>query len=106
MRLLAVSTEIGGVLVVLATAITVAGALGVAWPILRSKTITTTNELLRQSLEVTRGELHELEKRCNAETSELRGQMKTLTDGFAASIASAIVTELTKSGVLPERRHD
>lgn len=111
----AISTELGGLLTVLSAVIVIAGALGIAWPILRSKTVTTTNELLQSALDITRRELAEAEKRhaielakvkaeCAAETSALRGQVEVLTKDLATNIAKAIVDELAKVGIVNDRR--
>lgn len=100
-----VGAEVTTPITILVAAATVAGALGIAWPILRSKTLQTTNEMLSTALEQERRERQELEHRCHAENAELRGRVAVLTDGFAGQIAGAITTSLVEAGVLPGRRH-
>lgn len=78
----------------LGTVLVIAAALGIAWPVFRSKTTQATADLLEHSLEITRNELAELEKRCQRETDELRGQIGALTGPFAREIATQVVVAI------------
>lgn len=84
----------GGIVALIVSVVGVAGALGIAWPVFRSKTKDATVELLEQSLAITRREANESEQRCQRDIAELRGRVATLTVPFAREIAGAVVTVL------------
>jgi hypothetical protein len=94
----------------------VASLFGAAFAVLRSKTITTSNEHLQKSVESISGandelreqidfvrverlrerddftqKLHEQELRCSSEIAELRGQVKTYESGLAERLVKAVV---------------
>lgn len=68
----------------------VAAAVGIAWPIFRSKSTSATIELLEKERDVRDAALLALERRCREDTARLEGRIDTLTAGFASELGAAI----------------
>jgi hypothetical protein len=90
-----VTIETIGVLVGLAA------ALGIAWPVLRSKQTSATIELLRSELTVEKDarlaqeqrctdQMKEQDRRHSVEIAELRGQVSAMTPEFARTLAGLL----------------
>lgn len=98
-------------LAALGTVAALAVALGIAWPLFRSKSTEATIELLRSELGIERDARQALDRRCNEETAELRGQISVLSSSFAdaladrvaGAIAGAVVEALGRGGVIDRR---
>lgn len=82
----------------------IAVAVGVAWPVVRSKQTTATIQLLQSELDVEKMARLAQEKRCDdrlaeqdrrhaVEIAELRGQVSALTPEFAKSLAGFLRSE-------------
>lgn len=91
--------------------ITIAAAIGLAWPVFRAKTNTATIELLRSEHQAEREARIALQERCAAETAELRGRVEVLSSTFAvelservaAAISTAIAEAFARQGVTERR---
>jgi hypothetical protein len=81
-----------------------AAALGVAWPVLRSKQTSATIELLRSELTVEKDARLAQEQRCaermaeqdrrhSTAIAELRGQVSAMTPEFARTLAGLLKEE-------------
>jgi hypothetical protein len=99
-------------------ALAVAVALGVAWPVFRSKSTSATIELLHTELGIEREAREAQERRCADELAAeraarqqqerrhaeelgaIRGKLDTITREFAVVIADEVVDALRGQGVI------
>jgi hypothetical protein len=84
--------------------VAIAGAIGLAWAILRSKQIEKDVELLRQGIDdrdealaFERTERERSEERCRVELAELRGQVEALTSNIVREIVGAVQDQTAKA---------
>jgi hypothetical protein len=92
-----IALDVGGFVGVLVGILAIAVAIGIAWPIIRSKTTTATIELLRSELAIERDARVELARRCGEDTAELRGQVNVLSGAFAQSLADRVAIAVAKN---------
>lgn len=84
--------------------VAIAAAIGVAWPVLRSKQTSATIDLLRSELAVEKDariaqegrcteQLKEQDRRHAVEIAELRGRVASMTPEFARTLAGMLREE-------------
>ncbi len=91
--------DVGAAIGVIAAVIGLIVLIAVAWPVVRSKTTTSTIDLLRAELGIEREAREALEARCREDTAELRGQVHVLAGAFAKDLATMVANELARAVV-------
>lgn len=122
--IVALALELDSLAAVLVAVIAVGTALGIAWPITRSKAVqqrqtilADTNATLQTALSIERAERREdndrnalamsdLRTECARETASLSGKVEVLTGQFAAQLAAATVEKVVAEVMTALRRAD